>query len=114
MEAQKIVQKGKKKVLLERLRGQKTALTKAVTQSARSIALAISNGTLPIPKSNAEVIPFAQGITAVQTTKIPLVEMLEALRTSRSLAEKADDESALGAVFKASCRVDEIFFGKDE
>jgi hypothetical protein len=90
--AQKISQEGKKNVLLQRLTGHKTTLTKAATKSAQSIGAAISSGTLPVPKSSVEVSSFAHGVTTVRTTKIPLEELLEALLISRNLVEKADDK----------------------
>jgi hypothetical protein len=89
-----------------------TALTKAVTQSARRIATEISKKILCVPATATEVAPFAQGITAVTKTKASLADILAALRECRDLADKADDGNALGAVFKAACRVDEMFFSK--
>jgi hypothetical protein len=114
IEAQKIAQKGKKTILLARLRGQRTALTKAVTQAAQSISKEIAAGDLRVPKMVSEVASFAQAFTAVTGTKAPLPDVLSALQTARELAEKADDKNAFGAVCKAVCRVDEIAFGKDD
>jgi hypothetical protein len=112
VKSMRISQKGKQKILLDRLDGKKTALTKAVTQSARRIATEISKGILCVPATATEVAPFAQGITAVTKTKASLADILAALRECRDLADKADDGNALGAVFKAACRVDEMFFSK--
>jgi hypothetical protein len=114
IKTQKIAQQGKKKVLLERLTDQKTAFTKAVTQAARAVSKEISAGKLRVPKASAEVTTFAHGLTAITEIKIPLSDTLKALEISRDLAVKADDKSALSAVCKAICRIDELFFGKDK
>jgi hypothetical protein len=111
LKSMKISQKGKKKILLDRLEGKKSALTKVVTKSARLIAAEISKGVLPIPATVEEVAPFANAMTAVGKTKVSLEDILSALRICRDFADKADDGNALGAVFKAACRVDEMFFG---
>jgi hypothetical protein len=111
---QRIAQQGKKRILLERLTGEKTAFSKAVTQAARAISKEISEGKLRVPKANEDVATFAYGLTAVTETKARLSEILGALRVSRELSEKADDKNALGAVCKAICRVDELFFRADE
>lgn len=64
-----------------------------------------------IPTSIGEVAPFAQGLTAVKKTTAPLDELLIAVRKSRAIAEAADDGNARGAIFKAACWIDELFFG---
>jgi hypothetical protein len=112
--AQKISQLGKKKILLDRLTGKKTAFAKAVTQAARAISREISAGELRLPKAREDVAAFAHGLTAVTAIKVPLPDLLNALRVSRELADEADDKNALGAVCKAVCRVDEMFFGADD
>lgn len=112
VEGRKSAQKGKKSILLERLRGQRTAHAKAVTQAARAVSRDIATGNLRAPKVLSDVGTFAHGVTAVTSINVPLGEVLIALRTARELAEKADDKNAFGAVCKAVCRVDEIFFAE--
>jgi len=106
----KVAQKNKKKVLIERLLGQRAALTKAVTQPATKVAGDISKGLISVPTKVGDVPTFANGLTAVTKTKAPLTDLLTALRRCRLIAEKAEDGNAIGAVYKAACRVDEIFF----
>jgi hypothetical protein len=108
----RVSQKGKKNVLLERLGGKKTAFTKTVTTAARQIALDISKGTLPVPTTVTEVVSFASALTAVTRTKAPLQDLLAALCVCGDLADRADDGNTLGVVFKAACRVDEMFFAE--
>lgn len=108
----KVPQKGKKNVLLERLDGKKTAFTEAVTRAARQMALDISKGTLLVPTTVREVAPFASALTALTKTKVPPQHLLAALRVCRDLANRADDGNALGLVFKAAYRVDEMFFAE--
>ena len=106
----KVSQKGKKKVLIDRLEGRKSALTKAVTQSARNLCLRLSHGELSIPSAAKDVAIFAQAMTAITTTTLAINELFPALISCRDLAESAGNSSALGAVYKAACRVDELFF----
>jgi Putative DNA-binding domain len=108
----KISQKRKKKILMDRLEGKRSALTKAVTQSSRRIAADLAKGELIPPSSAEEVSAFAYALTALTGTTLPLQTLLAALITSKELAEVADNANALGAVYKAACRVDEMFFNK--
>jgi hypothetical protein len=108
----KVAQKGKMRILVERLEGSRSPFTKTATQSATKIAVELSEGTIRIPSSIDEVMPFAQGLTAVKETSASLEELLNALRQSRDIAEAADDANAMGAIFKAACRLDELFFAE--
>lgn len=109
--ALKISQKGKKKFLLERLERRRSPFGKAVTQAATRIADEISKGAISIPSSIGEVAPFAQGLTAVKKTTASLQDLLVAVQKAKAIAEAADDGNAMGAVFKAACWLDELFFG---
>jgi hypothetical protein len=109
----RVSQKRKKRILLDRPEGKKSALTKAVTQSAKQIAADISKGLIHLPTAVTDVSPFAHGLTAISATPVPLSDLLSALITCRDLAESAEDGNALGAVYKAACRVDELFFTVD-
>ena len=111
IKALKIAQEGKKKILLERLIGERSAFAKAVTQAARVKSKEISAGQLIVPKTREEVASFAHGLTAVTQITTSLTDVLGALQVCRELAEKADDKNTFGAVCKAVCRVDELFFG---
>ena len=108
----KVAQKGKMRILVERLEGSRSPFTKTATQSATKIAVELSEGTIRIPSSIDEVMPFAQGLTAVKETSASLEELLNALRQSRDIAEAAEDANAMGAIFKAACRLDELFFAE--
>lgn len=108
--AQKIAQQGKKKLLLARLSGQRTAFAKGATDAARRAAKSISDGSATIPSSVLDVSPFLQGMTAIVATTMALPDLLRAISVCRDLAESSDNATALGAVYKASCRIDELFF----
>jgi hypothetical protein len=109
--ALKISQKGKKKVLIDRLERRRSAFAHAVTQAATKVAREVSKGEVKSPTLIADVTPFAQGLTAVRTTTASLQELLAAIQNCRAIAEAADDGNAMGAIFKAACRIDELFFG---
>jgi cell fate (sporulation/competence/biofilm development) regulator YmcA (YheA/YmcA/DUF963 family) len=108
----KASQKAKKKVLLERLEGKKSALTRVTTHSAKAIAADISNGVLTLPTDVAEVSQFTCALTAVVATPLPLADLLGALITCKELVEVADEGNVLSSVYKAACRIDELFFNK--
>jgi hypothetical protein len=110
VQAQKILQKGKKKVLIERLEGKTSAYTKAVSQAAKLMADGISEGNVPTPASVGEASMFASGLTAVKHTKAPVLALLATLQVCWNLGVNAEDNNAAGSIFKAACRVDEMAF----
>ena len=57
-----------------------------------------------------DVSCFCQGITGSETTKGSLQDAIAALAQCREMALAAQDMTALGTVFKAACRIDELFF----
>jgi hypothetical protein len=108
----KISQKGKKKLLVERLEGRREALTKAVSQSASKYSREMTKGIVNTPETIDDVVPFAQGLTAIKETCATLEKLLVAIRKCRQIAEAADSGNALGAIYKAACRVDELYFAQ--
>jgi hypothetical protein len=108
--ALKVSQKGKKKVLIDRLGGEKSAFAKAVTQSSKRWADDISKDIVKVPSSVEEAALFAQGMTGIKKTTAKLDKLLAALKASKDRAEAADDGNLMGHIFKAACRVDELFF----
>jgi hypothetical protein len=108
----RVAQKGKMRILIERLERSRSAFTKTATQLATKMAGEISRGTIKNPATIEEVAPFAQGLTAVKETTASLEELLDALRQSKRLAEAADDGGAMGAIYKAACWLDELFFAE--
>lgn len=105
-------QKGKRQNLIDRLAGKKSALTTNLTQKAHTISQQIKKGVLSVPKEVKDVATFAQALTGIKATSADLADLLKALQECRRLAVDSDDSSALGAVFKAACRVDELFLEK--
>jgi hypothetical protein len=112
VEALKISQKGKKKMLIERLDGRRSAFAKATTRAATKFAEQVAEGSMQVPASIEDVSPFAQGLTAVKKTAASLEELLKAIQRSREIAEISSDGNAIGAIFKAACRIDELFFAE--
>jgi hypothetical protein len=108
--ALKVAQKGKKKVLISRLEGQKLAFAKAVTKASKRWRDDIAKGVVTLPTTAAEVALFAQGVTGVSKTTAKLDALLGALAVSRDIAETADHGDLMGLVYKAASRVDELFF----
>ena len=110
--ALKISQKGKKKMLIERVSVRRTAFAKATTKAATKFAEQVAKGSIQLPASIDEVIPFSQGLTAVKKTTASLEELLKAVQRSCEIAEFSNDGNAMGAIFKAACRIDELFFAE--
>lgn len=92
----------------------KTAYAATVTHKARAITAKIEKGALPVPSRVQEVPVFAQGMTGIKKTSISLTDLLASLAECWRLSTEADDGNALGTIFKAACRVDEMFFAKNE
>ena len=110
VDALKISQLGKKKMLVERLNGQKTAFAKATTKAATKFAEQITKGSIYFPTSIEDVVPFSQGLTAAKKTTASLEDLLKAVQKGREFAELSNDGNAMGVIFKAACRIDELFF----
>jgi hypothetical protein len=108
--ALKVAQKGKKKVLVDRLERQRSAFAKAVTKASQRWRDEITKEVVTPPTTAEEAALFAQGITGVSATAAKLEALLEALTISRTFAEAADRGDLMGMVFKAASRVDELFF----
>lgn len=108
--ALKVAQKGKKKVLVDRLQRQKSAFAKAVTKASKRWRDDVAKGIVTLPTTAEEAALFAQGVTGASTTAAKLEALLEALTISRTFAEAADHGDLMGLVFKAASRVDELFF----
>jgi hypothetical protein len=106
----KVAQKGKKKILIDRLEGQKSAFAKAVTKASKRWRDDIAKGLVMQPTSAEEAALFAQGVTGVSETAAELKELLVALMVSRDFADAASHGDLMGLVFKAASRVDELFF----
>jgi hypothetical protein len=101
-------QKEKRNTVIKRLSGEETAYTAAPTRKARSLIFDIEQGTAKVPAKFDDVGTFCQAFCAVTKTKFTLADSLAALKQCRDLA--AANSNALGLVFKAACRIDELFF----
>jgi hypothetical protein len=108
--ALKVAQKGKKKILIDRLRGQKSAFAKAVTKASKRWRDDIAKGIVTQPASAEEAALFTQGVTGVSKTPAGLKDLLDALIASKDFAEASNHGDLMGLVFKAASRVDELFF----
>jgi hypothetical protein len=106
----KVAQRGKKKVLLDRLGQQKSAFAKAVTKASKQWRDDLAKGTVTVPATAEEAALFAQGITGVSKTTAKLEALLGALTVSKAFAEAADKGDLIGLIYKAACRIDELFF----
>lgn len=107
----KVAQKKKKEFLIERLEEKRTAWTKSITQAAKKIAVEISGGKISTPTKVQDVPTFANGITAVEATTASKESLIESLKKCLSMSTKAENAQAISSVYKAICRIDEIFFG---
>lgn len=110
VQALKVAQKGKKKILVDRLEGRKSAFAKAVTKASKRWRDDITKGLVMQPTSAEEAALFAQGVTGVSKTTAELKGLLAALIVSRDFAEAASHGDLMGLVFKAASRIDELFF----
>jgi hypothetical protein len=100
-------QKEKKKTVIKRLSGKETAHTSSPTKKANSVAFDVEQGTAKVPTKLEDVGTFCQAICSISKTKMSLTDTLAALRQCYYLA--ASDSNALSIVFKAACRIDELF-----
>lgn len=112
--ALKVAQKGKKKILIERLEQQRSAFAKAVTKASKRWRDDIAKGTVILPSNAEEAALLAQAITGVRETTGTLEALLDSLTVGRALAEATDSGDLMGLIFKAACRVDELFFANAE
>jgi hypothetical protein len=95
---------------IQRIQGKYTAQCKPPSNKAKAMAVDVENGTVAVPTKAADVLTFCYGFCAAAATKMSLAEVIPALRTCLALAAEAADANALGAVYKAACRADELFF----
>ena len=72
-------------MLIERISGRRTAFAKATTKAATKFAEQVAKGSIQLPASIDEVIPFSQGLTAVKKTTASLEELLKAVQRSREI-----------------------------
>jgi hypothetical protein len=110
--ALKVAQRGKKRVLLNRLEKQRSAFAKAVTKASKKWRDDIASGLVALPSTREEAALFTQGLTGVSKTTARLNDLLDGLRASRVFAEAAETGDLMGWIFKAACRVDEMFFAE--
>lgn len=100
-------QKERKKTVIKRLSGKETAHTSSPTKKASSVAFDVEQGTAKVPTMLEDVGTFCQAICSISNTKMSLTDALAALKRCYDLA--AADSNALSFVFKAACRIDELF-----
>jgi len=100
-------QKEKKKTVIKRLSGKETAHTSSPTKKANSVAFDVEQGKAKVPTKLEDVGIFCQAICSISKTKMALADALAALKQCYDLA--AADSNALSFVFKAACRLDELF-----
>ncbi|QDF39805.2 ATP-binding protein [Bradyrhizobium symbiodeficiens] len=110
--ALKVAQKGKKRILVDRLELHKSAFAKAVTKASKRWRDDIAKGIVTVPTTVEEAALFAQGVTGVGAIAAKLEALLKALAVCRTFAEAADHGDLMGLIFKAASRVDELFFAK--
>jgi hypothetical protein len=108
--ALRVAQRGKRAVLVNRLSKQRSAFAKAVTKASKRWRDDIAKGMVALPATKEDAALFAQGVTGVKETTARLETLLEALMASKAVAEAADSGDLIGWVFKAACRIDEMFF----
>lgn len=102
-------QKARQRSLVKRLTGKERAYTASPSKKASIVAFDIEQGTASVPTKAHEVGTFAQAFCSISRTKMPLPDALAALKQCYELATEASSP-AITFVFKAACRVDELFF----
>jgi Putative DNA-binding domain len=103
-------QHSRKAIVIARLKGKRSAFTKNLTQKAASYMSDFQEGVMKVPSDAGEVSCFCQGITGAKTTNASLQATIAALAKCRAMSLAAQDMNALGNIFKAACRIDEMFF----
>ena len=114
VDALKVAQKGKKRILIDRLAELKSAFAKAVTKASKRWRDDITKGEVTLPATAEEAALFAQGVTGVRKTTANLEALLSALTVGKTFAEAADQGDLMGLIFKAACRIDELFFAESD
>lgn len=71
------------------------------------MAFDVEQGKAKVPTKLEDVGTFCQAICSISKTKMALTDALAALKQCYDLA--AADSNALSFVFKAACRLDELF-----
>lgn len=100
----------KRNTAVKRIQGKDTAFCKPPSNKAGAMATNIENGTATVPAKAADVWTYCYGFCAAKSTAMHQADVIAALNTCFNLASQSGDANALGAVFKAACRADEIFF----
>lgn len=93
------------------IEGKQPAFAKTVTKKAVNYVNEFENGIINAHSDAADVTCFCQGILGSKSTKASLQDVVAALAHCRAICLAAQDMNALGIVFKAACRIDEMFFG---
>ncbi len=101
-------QKEKKKTVIKRLSGKENSYTPSPTRKAKSVAFDLRHGTAIAPTKLEDVGIFCQAFCSILKTEMSITDALAALKQCADLA--AADSNALSSVFKAACRIDELFF----
>jgi hypothetical protein len=103
-------QKQKKNMAIKRLQGKEVALCKPPSKKAGIVTSAIEKGTAQLPTKAGDVWTYCYGFCAAKSTTMNLADVMAALNSCYALASQSGDANAIGAVFKAVCRADEMFF----
>ena len=109
----KTLPKGKLKNMLDRLRGEKRALSKPASKEANRMLAEILRENIAIPINDVEAYGLSQAIISLPDQSYNTNLLLKCLNECRKYSMESGKSDAMGSVFKASCRLDEILYYKD-
>lgn len=105
--------KGKRRLFADRFLKKKSAYSRPGPEILGNVTAAIAAGNLPGVITVKDVYHFCAGLAGVKKTTCTVEELLSLLIKSRKIIESNEGGDAMSYVFKAACRVDELFFGAD-
>jgi Putative DNA-binding domain len=107
---EKTTHKTRQAELIKRLRGKLSAKTGLGSKAIRIIATKIVGGELPEIDDAKQASAFASAITSLESCSLPIQDLLKLLVKARDILE-AKGSNQVGPIYRAACRVDELYFG---
>jgi Putative DNA-binding domain len=100
----------KRDEIVNRLRGKISAKTKKIpTKLLGEVSSKLEKGSLPKFTLCKQALCFVDALACMTKTTLPLSEILNALKSAREIIE-VEEPKSIGRLYKAACRIDEIFF----
>ena len=96
--------------MISRLNGKLSAHRKPSSKAIGAIKKSLVDGVIAEPQNCKQAKSYAEAITTLEKTSASLADLLSALRRSKELAESDNNGDLISAIYKAACRLDELFY----